>query len=116
MEYREAGYRADLAVYNVDGGSYRRISDVPDGVFLEGRQVAGGMMLAHRYEKEVSRFARRAEDSSLVRGSSARSGRGARLFRSWSNAQSQSPRSGSPSFGAGLRSNFVVVQQGRDAA
>lgn len=67
-EYREAGYRADLAVYNVDGGSYRRISDVPDGVFLEGRQVAGGMILAHRYEKEASRFQWELWDAASAKG------------------------------------------------
>lgn len=50
------GHRADLAVYTIDAGLYRRISDVPDGVFLEGRQVAGGLVLAQRYEKDASGF------------------------------------------------------------
>lgn len=53
-EYREAGYRADLAVFNLADGSYKRLSDVADGVFLQARQVMGTSILAHRSEENAA--------------------------------------------------------------
>ena len=46
--YREAGWRADIAVHDLGTHTYEKVTDVPDGVFLELLGAFGDTVLARR--------------------------------------------------------------------